>query len=174
MQLQVSPYSQSLNSLGRARVKRPKEVAVTPVAAEELSKLPNELTDTAKKLVKRAHNIIEDTWVMIRKKEIDMKTPVLNRKILNKEITLSPLYVNGDRNIVLEIKNDKGLQKIVVDKRAKDFSYEKIVKTDYGTATVSTYNTKRSAQNDEKVKLINELLEEYLPKITSSIPKLST
>ena len=108
---------------------------------------------------------------MIRKKEIDMTSPVLKQEMFNKEITLSPLYVNGNRNIVLEIKNDKNIQKIIVDKYAKDYSYEKIVKTDFGAATVSSYNTKCSALDEEKVKLINELLENNLIQISKPSPK---
>ena len=121
-------------------------------------------------MVKKAHNLIEDTWVRIRKKEVDLLTPTFTRKISEKQITLSPLYHGNNRSIVLQVDNARGYQKITVDRFAENFTYEKVVKTEFGSATIASYNSKTSQKNESYTSIVNELLEDYLPKFVKQPP----
>lgn len=170
MSVQFDPqFSNNINFSARERVK-PKEIE--RIAQETLTTSPTELSLEAKKYVLKAHNLIEDTWGRIRKKEVDMETPTFVKNLLGRNITLSPLYRSSERSIVLQIDGQKGFERITVDKYAKEYSYEKIVKTEFGSATTKSYNSKTSPKDKNMVTLINGILEDYLPKFINQFPKV--
>ena len=145
---------------------KPKEIA--RMSIEEVLN-PHELSLSAKTLVKKSHQLMEETWTRIKKKEIKMETPSYTKEFNSKKVTLSPLYNGYDRNIVLNIKEEKNNYRILVDKTANNFVYEKSVNTDFGSATIYSYNSKISPKSETTTKLVSELLEEYLPKFTKHL-----
>ena len=159
--------SQNINFSGKKRVK-PKNIE--RIAQEALTTSPTELSLEAKKYVLKTHNLIEDTWVRIRKKEINMETPTFTRNLVGRNVTLSPLYRAGERSMVLQVDGHKGFERITVDKYAKEFSYEKVVKTEFGSATTKSYNSKTSPKDKNIVTLVNGILEDYLPKFIKQFP----
>ena len=53
------------------------------------------------------------------------------------------------------------------------FKYEQAVKTDFGTATTKTYNSKIQKNNPLLVERVNETLQTYLPKFLNDKKKVS-
>lgn len=170
--MSVKLNQQIHNNTNFTAKRKPMLKDIEKVSQEALQISPTELSLEAKKYVQKAHNLIEDTWVRIRKKEVDMVTPTFNRNIFGRNITLAPLYRNSERSIVLQIDGPKSYERITVDKYAKEFSYEKVVKTEFGSATTKSYNSKTSPKDKNATTLINGILEDYLPKFINQFPNV--
>ena len=99
-----------------------------------------------------------------------MEAPTFTRNLVGRNVTLSPLYRAGERSMVLQVDGHKGFERITVDKYAKEFSYEKVVKTEFGSATTKSYNSKTSPKDKNIVTLVNGILEDYLPKFIKQFP----
>lgn len=163
----ISNYAITSNFNGIRKVNDSKKIA------QEVIENPVELSEKAKKLAKKAHSLIEETWTLIRKKEIDMKSPVYTNKTRRgQEYSLYPQYNGADRNLVLKVETPNGYHLVTVDKYSKDFKYEQVIKTEYGSATKTSYNSKTSQKDVQVTTLVNNLLEEFLPKILYQSPVL--
>ncbi len=142
---------------------------IVPTFVRQASEPGVELSEQARKLVKNAHALIEDTWVQIKKKEVKMESPIFSESIARgQSVTLSPLYNGQERSIVLQISDPKGYQRVSVAQNAKDFTYERVVKTKCGLATTSSHNSKISPKNRSMTITVSDLLEIYLPKFVSA------
>jgi hypothetical protein len=117
------------------------------------------LSLSAKKQIKRVNDLIDVAWEKTKKK------PNFVKKINNdKKIALEPIYTN-EKRIALQIESPDYTQKITIDERGTNFTYEKIVKTEFGSATTKSYNSKLLKKDVETTQLVNNLLEENLPEI---------
>ena len=121
-------------------------------------------------LIRRIDDLLEDTWTAIKKGKLLMDEPKYVTVLKNKDVAvLKPIY-NGKKSMLIEISNDKYIENIIIDRTYQsDFTYEKRVITDYGSATLKSYNSKRD-NNPQLEKAINAKIEESLSKI---LPKPS-
>lgn len=129
---------------------------------EKINDKPADLSATSKKQIKRINNLIDEAWADTRKQPNFVKT--INR---NKKISLTTIYTN-EKRLALQIEFPDEYQKITIDERGTNFTYEKVVKTEYGSATTKSYNSKVSKPDKDIVQLVNVLLEENLPKFTAN------
>ena len=132
--------------------------------------IDSKLSLKAQGLIRRASTYLEDAWTAIRKGELLMEEPNFIGFTKNNEVvTLKPVY-NGRNSMLLEISKDKHIENIIIDRTKQDnFTYEKRVLTDHGSATLKSYNSKRDN---------NMLLEETINKkielgLEAILPKLS-
>lgn len=144
------------------QTKKNKKLEITEKVIEKINDKPTDLSSTSKRLIKRVNNLLDEAWAETKKKPNFVKT--INR---NKKIALFPIYTN-EKRIALQIEFPDNYRKITIDEYGKNFTYEKVVKTEFGSATTESYNSKISKPNIEITKLVNELLEENLPKFTKN------
>ena len=130
--------------------KNKKQEAIEKVI-QKINDNPNDLTPGTKKLIKRVNNLLDEAWSETKKKPNFVKK--INK---NKKISLFPVYTT-EKRIALQIEFPDEYKKITFDERATNFTYEKVVKTEHGTATTKSYNSKTSKPDAETIKLINEL-----------------
>lgn len=130
-----------------------------------------ELIDTSpftvqsKKLIKEMNKMIEGYWTLIRKDKIDLKTPEFQVKQFFYQASLKPLYnLSNNKQICFEVSKNKSniVERFILDEDLNNYSYEKILKTDFGSATVKSFNTKTN-KNDELHNYVNEQIEKIFP-----------
>ncbi len=116
---------------------------------------------------KKANNLIEDTWYFIRKDKQSQLQPEYAMSTRGHNILLKALYRNNQEDAILfdvSEKNSRILERFIIDRNAKNYTYEKILKTEHGSATVKTYNSKTGQGDDVDCKL-NNYIENFFPKI---------
>jgi len=134
------------------------------ILEENLPHQVKSISDLSKTLLKKTNNIIEENWTNLRKKDKNIHTLEFKDKIKNKNVTLKPLYINGTRFILLEIDSGNELSRININSNTFDYKYEKIKKTEYGSAVIKYVDSKIKKDSDNII-LVSEILENYLPKI---------
>lgn len=172
--ISITPYninqnsSQTLNFNGRRR-KIVEEVAVniTNVDAPDIHL-------QSKKLIIQATDLINETWAKIKAKKLHKNFPEFIQKDYNgSTVTLKPVY-NNENLLLLEVDKGKVIDKIFVNQTNPTyFKYEQAVKTDFGTATTKTYNSKVQKNNPLLVERVNATLRTYLPKFLNNKKKVS-
>ena len=172
--ISITPYninqnsSQTLNFNGRRR-KIVEEVAVniTNVDAPDIHL-------QSKKLIIQATDLINETWAKIKAKKSHKNFPEFIQKDYNgSTVTLKPVY-NNENLLLLEVDKGKVIDKIFVNQTNPTyFKYEQAVKTDFGTATTKTYNSKVQKNNPLLVERVNATLRTYRPKFLNNKKKVS-
>ena len=127
----------------------------------------NILSNKSKKLFSALNMKIEESWEAIKKGESTMKEPVFYLSNKGRTISVKPIYGADKPLILMDVDNGKYTERILFDrKNPRNFRYEKVVPTDYGSATVKSFNSE--TQQDNFVALsVNEMVERYFPKIIS-------
>lgn len=172
--ISITPYninqnsSLSLNFNGR-RKKIVEEVAVNITNVDS----PDIYLKT-KKLINNATDLINETWNKIKKNQSHKSFPEFIKKDSNgSTITLKPVY-NNENLLLFEVDKGKVIDRIFVNQTNPTyFKYEQAVKTDFGTATTKTYNSKIQKNNPLLVERVNETLQTYLPKFLNDKKKVS-
>ena len=137
-----------------------------------LAAVDNILSPRSIKLVKRAGELVENTWTEIRKGRSVLNSPefLINDRNNNYKVFLKPLYNTARDTLLLEVKGAKYIDRIIVDRKDPNiFKYEKVLITGNGSATIKSYNSRLAKDNDVIAK-VNENIEKYLPKF---LPKES-
>ena len=119
-----------------------------------------------KKYVIMASNNIEEMWGKIRRKEVALDFPKFSTKPKGKPAgVLKPVYGNLGSEMLLEVSDGKITERVYLDRKSKkDFRYEKIMDTDYGSATLKYHNSQ--AGDDPKIaSRVNELIHTYIRKM---------
>lgn len=159
---------------------RPSKAAKLAIEQAELAKLLAQeemskgLSNNTKKLVLKTSELIENTWARIKHKKIKMTQPVfeLKNKKGNMKITVKPLYNSHNGDILFEIDKLAETERIIFDRRANSYKYEKLRKTPHGYLTAKTFDSKiqESESNiDNKIdnyitEFVPEILKQYTPK----------
>lgn len=120
------------------------------------------------KLMKALVYEIENTWGDIKKGKLLKSSPVfLTSNKHDGSITIKPIYGGLKPEILMEMTNDKFTQRFIFNrKNPEEFRYEKIITTDFGTATVKTFNS--VAQKDlSMIALADEKICAYFPRLIS-------
>ena len=105
--------------------------------------------------------------ICVFKKNKNIHNLEFKQNINDKNITLKPIYNGYSKLISLEIASDN-IEKITIDTNTFDCKYEKIRKTEFGSATIEKFDSKLN-KNRDKIDYINEIIEKYLPKINKKI-----
>lgn len=124
----------------------------------------NGISDLSKKLLKKTNNIIEENWILLRKKNKNIHTLEFKEKIKNKNVILKPIYINGSRKLLLEINSGNEIKKVHIDSQTFDYKYEKYRKTEFGSALVKKVDSKINS-DIETNQLVSEIIETFIPKI---------
>ncbi len=135
-----------------------------------LQSMDTALSLKASKLVKKAGQLIDETWPKVKKKA-PMTVPEFTAKKGDSTVTLKPVYNLIREAIHLEVKDGKYIETVTIDRTNPNiFKYEKAVKTDHGSATVKTYNS-QNGHNIEMLSKVNDLIETYLTKFVNVTDK---
>ena len=157
----------TLYSLSASNNTLNKKVSFT--GGPNLQSIDHELSLRASKLVKRAGRLIDETWPKVKKKA-PMTIPEFKAQKGEKSIILKPVYNLIREAIHLEVKDGKYIEIVTIDRANPNiFKYEKAIKTDHGSATVKTYNSK-NGHHSEMLSKVNEMVETYLPSFVPDIP----
>lgn len=124
---------------------------------------PKEISDLSKKLLTKTSDVIESIWTEQRKNNKNIHNLDFNFNKKNEKINLKPVYINNSKFILLEIDNGNEIIKININSRTFDYKYEKIKKTEFGSATVKMVDS-RIKKDSENIKFVSNILETYLPK----------
>ena len=124
------------------------------------------LADSSIKLVKKLDNYIEDLWKERKKGNIDESDMIFALRGKRGEVAIiKPIYGANTPLVMLKIDNDNQSEIFLFDrKKPNNFRYEKNVVTDYGSATLKTYNSLRD-DNQKIEELANEKIHEYIPRV---------
>ena len=117
------------------------------------------------KLLRNTRNLIDETWTAIRKGKVKQTQPEFKATTKRgTEITLKPQYYCTQNKIVLSVKKGDITEHVSIPKDyLNNIEYEKIRKTEHGSATFLQYSSARG-RKVEYDEIANELLEKYLPK----------
>ena len=131
-------------------------------------------TKTSESLIKKANNMLEKHWKLIRKNKL--KTPQdfeFKLKVLKHNILLKPVYNDPlEDKFLMQISTDNSavFENIILDRKAKNYVYEKNIKTDFGYSTLKTRNSKFSHDNETQF-LVNYYVENFFPHIIKAFDK---
>lgn len=121
----------------------------------------------ARKLVKRMDQFFEDNWNDITKSDSGFSNlPFYTLPGKNKEVaTIKTVYQGHNKYILLEVTNDKYTEKILINRKNPDlFRFERTVDTDYGSATLKTFNSEHQRNEDIETR-VGDYIEQYFPKV---------
>lgn len=149
--------SPSLNFNGRRKKVVDDTVKMINVASPDIQL-------QSKRLISKATDLINNTWANIKAKKSRKSFPEFSQKdIYGSTITLKPVY-NSENLLLLELDKGKVIDKIYVNQTNPTyFKYEQAVKTDFGSATTKTYDSRRQSNNPLLVEKVNAALQKYIP-----------
>lgn len=124
------------------------------------------LSIKAKAYMHYLSNHIENTWTKIKQGELLQEKPLFmfsDQK--GKIITFTPIYGSDTPRILMEIDDGKFCERFFFNrKNPDDFRYEKIRETEYGFATLKTYNSITDV-NTNIENLAESTILTYIPQI---------
>ena len=170
--LQITPGN--INSTGSNKISFKQNITKEMVEAGKNLQTDSLLNVNAARLFRKINQLIDDTWVKFKEEKVFGKIPEFVKRVKSdKMVTLKPLYNTDKKSVLFEIQNGRLSDKFIIDRTApNDFKYEHTIKTDYGSATTKTYDSKRSI-NPDIIQMLNENIEEYFPKLLPSKNKLN-
>ncbi len=152
-----------------AKVKPSIETILAERAAQKertsntMNVLETMFSERNKQLLRKARNLIDLAWRDIKSGKLHMEQPEFVVKKPAEKITLKPVYSGYKSDMLLKIKKDKMVEQIFIPKEtANEIRYEKLRKTEHGSATIKSYNSKLGQNNDMNL-YVNDLLNNYLP-----------
>lgn len=117
------------------------------------------------RLIKKAYDVINDTWTDIQKGKTKLRYPEF--KLVGRRGTnaiVRPLYNNEDY-LLVDVNRMNHTDRYIIKRRdPQKFRYEKVVPTQYGSVTVSSYDSARG-KNQQIIDKINDDLQSFLPKM---------
>ena len=132
------------------------------------------MSDTGKiskktaKLMAAVNDCIDREWRNIKKKGIKDKPPTYICKDGESTISIKPVYSQRYPALLVEHDNGKIQQNILLDRsNPNNFRYEKTVATDYGSATLASYDS-RISDDAEINSFVDNLLLKSFEEITTS------
>ena len=130
--------------------------------------LPSDKGNVSRKTVKLINDLnacIDKEWTDIRKHKKLASKPAFHIKDGKKIITFEPVYSQRYPALLIDINEGKTSRKILMDRdNPNNFRYEKVVKTDHGSATLKSYNSLHE-QNKEINTYVNNIIENNLERI---------
>ena len=123
-------------------------------------------TDKTQRLINKVDNYIEDLWKDIRKRGTAYKEApqfmIVGER--GKIVTIKPIY-GYKKELLMSIEDGKYVENFIIDREHPDtFRYERRVYTDYGSATLKSFNNK-NGKNKAVEDYTNEQIMKYFPQI---------
>ncbi len=156
--MQLTPVSLNCNSNG---VQKP---AFKANAAPIIEDVTNELfTSKNSRLLRKVEILFDEAWAKIKSKKQKMVPPEFSHITKGQIVTLKPFYGGTQAQIMLNVEKGDLTERLLIPRGFHgSYRYEKIKKTQYGSATIQSFNS--NIQKDSKMDMhINSLLEENLP-----------
>ena len=126
------------------------------------------ISKKAAKLMAAVNDCIDRQWKNIKKKGIIDKPPTYIYQDGKSTISIKPVYSQKYPALLIEHNNGKIQQNILLDRNnPNNFRYEKTVATDYGSATLKTYDS-RISDNAEINNFVDNLLVKSFEEITTT------
>jgi len=125
------------------------------------------LSPKSKKLISALNHQIGITWGEIKKGYSINSQPKFTLIDDKKYIEVKPIYGSNRSLLSIELTDKNYTEKILIDRKQPDnFRYEKSIVTDFGYATLKSFNSE--VQHDiDMTKYVNTQIENYFPKILS-------
>lgn len=124
------------------------------------------ISKRAIKLVKGMNDYIEDLWAQIKKGELDnsaLSFILSGQK--GEVVTIRPVYGANKPIILMDLDDGKTTQRFLFDrKKPANFTYEKFIITDFGSATLKSFDSTQG-KNPVIENIADEKLRKYIPKI---------
>lgn len=146
-----------------------KEKAVNPLTAKAIAmgdSVDEPISIKGKKLVKSVSSLIEDTWGAIKQGKVCSSEPnfmVVPNK--SQVATIRPIYNGIYKKMLVEVQNGKEIERMIVNREIPaEYSYEKSILTDFGSATTKSFDSTLT-RNSAIEKRVNRLLENILPEV---------
>lgn len=130
------------------------------------------LTLQAQRLLRKMNNLIDEKWIELKKKKaVGIMPEFVHKGKKDSTITVKPLYNNLKNTILLQIEKDKNIDIVIIERNVPHaFTYEHAVRTDFGSATTRTFDSRKNT-NIEISQKVNDLIVEYFPKILQHNPE---
>lgn len=117
------------------------------------------------KLIHELNKCIDKEWRDIRKGAKHAVSPKFFVQDGNNIIKYEPVYSQSYPALLIEANDGKNVHKILLDRdNPNNFRYEKTVVTDFGYATLKSYNSK-TENNSDLNKFVSNLIENSTDKI---------
>lgn len=159
--MQINSYSNYNNySCGR------KEFSFKGCQPLEIKGFDTSLTLKSLNLIKKVNDLVDKTWIEIRKSGNRMDFPKFHAADLKGNfVTLKPVYNGLEKKLLFEIENEKYIDRIFINRATpKDYRYERSVITDYGSATTKSFNALKEKDSAIEAR-VNGYIEKYFPKV---------
>ena len=125
-----------------------------------------EISKKTKKLFTAINNQIEEDWGEIKRSLTFLSAPkyvVADKK--DGVVTIQPMYGGIEPELLMEFDNDKYCERLIFSRsNPEKFKYEKSVTTDYGSATLKSFDSSVQ-KNNEMIMFANEKVSKYIPKV---------
>ncbi len=120
------------------------------------------------KLMAAVNECIDREWKDLKKQGLKDFPPKYICKNKKEVVTLKPVYSQTFPALLIEHDNGKIKQNILLDRtNPNNFRYEKNVATDHGTATIKSYDSRIS--NDQEINnFVDDLLQKSFEEITTT------
>ena len=120
------------------------------------------------KLMAAINNCIDLEWEKIKKQKIRDNIPTYTCKDGKSSVFIKPVYSQRYPALLVEHDNGKIKQNILLDRsNPNNFRYEKTIVTDHGSATLKSYDSRVS--NDNEINnFVDKLLQKSFEEITTT------
>jgi len=125
------------------------------------------LSVTAKKLFVALDDQIEDDWAEIKNGNKLDDCPRYMFSDKHGFMSIRPIYGGVKPAVLFELGNDKYTERYIFNRSNPEiFRYEKTVLTDYGSATLKSFNSEVE-KNNAIMQQADDIIMKYVPKILS-------
>ena len=120
------------------------------------------------KLINELNSCIDKEWKDIKQGKKIAEKPIFQILDGKKHVTFEPVYAQKYPALLIDINDGKYNERILMNRdNPNNFRYEKMIKTDHGSATLKTYSSINGG-NSEIDKFVNNIVENNLEKILSN------
>lgn len=124
----------------------------------------------AKRLIKKLNNFLENEWKEIKNNRSGFyEKPYYTLSGKKNEVaTVTPIYIGRERDLLFEISKDGVTERMIINRDNPDsFKYEKVVETEFGSATTKSFNSAHE-RNKTLEALVGEHVVQFIPQILAS------
>ena len=130
------------------------------------------LTLKSQSLLRKMNNLIDNKWTELKKQKATGVIPeFVHKTAKDTTITVKPLYNSIKKTVLFQVEKGKNIDRVIIERSVPNaYTYEHAVRTDFGSATTRTFDSRKN-KNSEISKKVNNLIDEYFPKIFADANK---
>ena len=137
----------------------------SPLLGAHLAQDTGKISKKTAKLLASLNDVIEKDWAKIKKEKILGETPIYIFEDKDGVVSIKPIYSQRYPALLIEKSSGNTYHRIIMNRdNPSHFTYEKNIYTDYGSATLKSYNSKIE-QNQEINNFVDNMLENSLRNI---------